>query len=406
VYNYFLRYREDAYLAATAAGGKLPPGAFSYAANCRELTRLKRFVPWLREADAVALQQALRDLDAAYTKFFEGLAGHPQPKRRGNDSFRVCGKGAFQVDNDWVKLPKIGWMRFRKSREMPADGRILSVTVSRDEHEWYASFCVEHTLDHKAAPTGLPVGIDRGIENSVAFSDGTEPVHLPVATADERRFLKRLSRQISRKTKGSNRRRKALAHKAKVQRHYARRLLDAQHKQTTILATTRSEIHIEDLRVRNMTASAKGTLDEPGTNVRAKSGLNRSLLAQGHGEITRQLAYKCARSGAKLIFKHPAHTSQECAECHHTDSANRPSQAVFHCVACGHKDNADHNAARVILTRPALPPDRRGAARGGKRIRAAKAAHRPNETRTQLRDQAAATPPGSTRIPAKVAQAT
>ena len=117
------------------------------------------------------------------------------------------------------------------------------------------------------------------------------------------------------------------------------------------------------------------------------------------------LAYKCARSGAKLIFKHPAQTSQECAECHHTDSANRPSQAVFACVACGHKDNADHNAARVILTRPALPPDRRGAARGGKRIRAAKAAHRPNETRTQLRDQAAATPPGSTRIPTKVAQA-
>jgi len=173
-------------------------------------------------------------------------------------------------------------------------------------------------------------------------------LHLPAATAKEERRLRYIQRQAARRTKGSKRRKRSIERVAKLRRHIANRRKDAAHKVTTKLATTHRVIAIEDLRVKNMTASARGTVSEPGRNVRAKAGLNRSFLANGPADLRRMLAYKCERSGATLVAVHAAYTSQTCSRCQHRAAENRESE-VFRCVSCGLQRSADHNAALNIL---------------------------------------------------------
>jgi IS605 OrfB family transposase len=158
-----------------------------------------------------------------------------------------------------------------------------------------------------------------------------------------------LQRRASRRVKGSMRRRLANEAVAKLRRHLANRRRDAAHKLSTRLATTHTSIAIEDLKLKEMTASAAGTTVAPGRNVRAKSRLNRGMLAQGHADFHRMLAYKCERSGALLVTVDPAYTSQTCSQCGHCAPENRKNQAVFLCVACGSELNADRNAALNIL---------------------------------------------------------
>jgi putative transposase len=124
---------------------------------------------------------------------------------------------------------------------------------------------------------------------------------------------------------------------------------DALHKTTTAISKNHAMVVIEDLAVGSMSRSARGTAEEPGRNVRAKAGLNKSILDQGWGEFRRQLEYKQAWRGGDVIAVDPRHTSQTCSECGHVSSENRPSQARFACVACGHEANADLNAACNIL---------------------------------------------------------
>ncbi|MGH7706365.1 MAG: RNA-guided endonuclease InsQ/TnpB family protein, partial [Vulcanimicrobiaceae bacterium] len=126
---------------------------------------------------------------------------------------------------------------------------------------------------------------------------------------------------------------------------------DMLHKASTTISKNHAVVVLEDLRIRNMTASAKGTLDEPGSNVRAKSGLNRRILAQGWGEFRRQLDYKLAWNGGTLLLVDPRNTSRTCAACGHVSAENRQTQAAFRCIACGHAANADTNAAINILRR-------------------------------------------------------
>ena len=109
-------------------------------------------------------------------------------------------------------------------------------------------------------------------------------------------------------------------------------------------------IVVEALKIMNMSKSSKGTLDEPGRRVKAKSGLNKAILDQGWGEFRRQLAYKLDWLGGVFLSVSPHHTSQKCHQCGHTSKENRPNQATFHCQSCGFEMNADHNAAKNILS--------------------------------------------------------
>jgi len=335
-----------------------------------ELPDLKRGegLGWLRE-DGIAqsLQQTLRDLDVAYRRYFAGLSERPRFKRKGRgESFRLPqGRdlAVHKLNRRWaeVRIPKLGWCRFRLAR--PLGGQIRHATVSRDALGWHISFCV--ALDQEPAERngGPAVGVDRGIAATVALSTGElrRCLDLRVGQADRlRRLRRKAGRQETARRHRANdqRRRSARAQRtldaiARVCARETRIRNDFLHKLSTELATWHSLIAIENLQVKNMTRSAKGTLAQPGTGVAQKRGLNRSILAQGWGELHRQLAYKTGWYGSRLAVVPAACTSQTCSACGAVDARSRESQARFRCVACGHIENADVNAARVILARAA-----------------------------------------------------
>lgn len=349
VWNEALAWREDVWLAARGAGGKPAPCTLNYNALAGRLTDLRADITWLGDAPIHPLQQTLRDQEAAFAKFFSGKAGFPRFKAKGTDGFRYPDPKQFSLAGDWLKLPKLGWVKLRLSRPLPEDASIAHITVTREGGHWYAALCVEHELATPSAPTGVTVGIDLGVANSFTLSTG-EHVHLPVPNKIEAAGVARCQRQLSRKRKGSHRWQRAVARLAARKRHLANRRRDAAHKATTRIAKTHPVVVVEDLHLRNMTASAKGTAAEPGRNVAAKAGLNRSLLAQAHAETRKMLAYKCPRHGGELRAMPAAFTSQKCCTCGHIAAENRQTQAVFCCVRCGVQKHADVNAALNILT--------------------------------------------------------
>jgi putative transposase len=165
-----------------------------------------------------------------------------------------------------------------------------------------------------------------------------------------------LRKALSRRKRGSNNRRKAVRALGRHEAKEARRRRDALHKATTHLAKNHSQIVIEDLCVKNMTASAAGTVEQPGINVAQKSGLNRAILSVGWGMMAVMLGYKGAWYGSELLRVPPIGTSLQCSCCGHTDAASRVSRHVFRCTACGHTEHADLNAAKNIRNRGLLSP--------------------------------------------------
>jgi putative transposase len=312
-----------------------------------QLPALKAQFPFLREVPSHCLQQVLRNLDQAFARFCAGACRHPRFRRKGERaSFRFPDAKQFSVGERAIALPKAGDVRYRNSR--PVVGRPKQTTFSWDGAHWQVSVLAELETSPAAPPTGPAIGIDLGVAQSITCSDGAV-VQLPVPNDGEMAKAARLQRRVSRRRKGSRRRSKAQQQFNRFRRRLVQRRSDAMHKVTTRLAKSHGFLAVEFLSVRNMTASAAGTIEYPGRQVRQKAGLNRAILAQAFAEFRRQLTYKAAWSGARLVAVSPRSTSQRCSRCGHTAADNRPSQAVFCCVACGHSDNADHNAAVNIL---------------------------------------------------------
>ncbi|RAP70199.1 RNA-guided endonuclease InsQ/TnpB family protein, partial [Candidatus Erwinia dacicola] len=187
-----------------------------------------------------------------------------------------------------------------------------------------------------------------GVTKLATLSDGTV-YHPANSFKANQRKLAMLQRQLSRKEKFSANWQKQ---KRKIQRHHshiANIRRDYLHKVTSKISKNHAMIVIEDLKVSNMSKSAKGTSEQHGRNVRAKSGLNRSILDQGWYEMRRQLEYKQLWRGGQVLAIPPAYTSQRCACCGHTAKENRLSQSRFECLECGYTENADVNGARNIL---------------------------------------------------------
>ena len=396
LWNWALDYREAVWLGAKSAGavGLAAPCGASHL--CSLLKQLKREHPWLAEAPHHALQHTLRDLDQAVGNFFAGRADFPRYRRKGAGSgFRFPDPKQFSVSNGgWARLPKLGWVRFRQSR--PVAGKVKSITISPDGGHWFMALCVEGEFSlPNAGADGI--GLDAGVAQDITTPRG-DVIDLGAPTERERRKLARLQRIVSRRTRGSRRRQRAQARVAKLKRHLANRRKDLAHKATTKLATTHRFVAIEDLKLRNMTASAAGTVAEPGRRVRQKAGLNRELLARGHADFRRMLAYKCERAGVPLILVNPAYTSQTCPHCQHVAPENRKSQAEFRCIKCGFSGNADAVAATNIMA-----AGQAVYARGGDHKTVGND-HSPGETRPHQRDRTAN---GSARlgIPANAAKA-
>jgi putative transposase len=334
-------------IKAALDSGEKRPGYTQLSAG---LLPLKGAYPFLAEdAVAQALQQTLKDLDRAVKDAFDkkSLKAFPtfKKKGKGTESFRIPQK--FQVDqgNNRVKLPKLGWLRYRNSR--PMTGTPKNVTVSLHAGYWYVSIQTEEAVTDPIHQSAASVGLDRGVDVLAALSDGLliQPMN---AFERMKRRLAHLQRQLARKVKFSENWKKCEARIAKLHAKIANIRKDYLQKVSTTIAKNHGLVVLEDLRVQNMTASAKGTVGKPGRNVRQKAGLNRTILDQGWGELARQLEYKLRWLGGTFLKIPPAYTSQTCYVCGNVHPGNRKG-VKFNCTSCGHQDHSDINAAKNIL---------------------------------------------------------
>jgi putative transposase len=197
-------------------------------------------------------------------------------------------------------------------------------------------------------------GIDRGVIRPVQFGKTAlnyTPQQRKKLTGHER-HLRQLQRKLARQTAHSKRRSKTSARIARKKERQANIRHDFCHKAShTMVNSDKSVLVFENLKTKNMTRTAKGSLAAPGKKVKQKSGLNRSILAVGWHKIQLFTEYKAERAGKAVFYVSAHHTSQECAHCGHTHPDNRKSQSIFRCVRCDHTDNADVNAAGVIKKR-------------------------------------------------------
>lgn len=329
--------------------------------------------PWWHEVSTYAFQSALADADRAWSNWLIGLRGarpgrapgYPRfkSKRRSRPSFRLH----HDVKRPTIRpetyrrliLPRIGSVRLhgniRQLARRVARGTavIQSVTISRGGSRWYASVLAKEQLVLPAKPTprqqaaGM-VGVDLGVHHLAALSDGTliaNPRHLRAA----RYRLTRAQRALSRTQKDSARRAKARARVGRLHHQLAERRSAALHQITKGLATGWADIAVEDLNVAGMTRSAKGTVQAPGKNVRAKSGLNRAILDVAPGELRRQLSYKSAWYGSTLhVIDRWAPTSKTCSACGTVKLKLSLAERTFICADCGLVMDRDVNAARNI----------------------------------------------------------
>jgi len=344
VFNAALAQRQATY-ANTGRG-------LSYGALCKKLTVWKTKLPWLKHPPAMLLQQAIRDLDTAFTNFFTKRARSPRfrSRHRWQPSLRIPqDKNTLRVERlsgsvGRLNLPKLGWIRFRWSR--PLTGTLRSATLSRDAcGDWFVSLLCAKEVPDVVQPTVVDPehfrGIDLGIARPVTTDEGR--THgIPTPSAGDRRHAAKLARAVSRKQKGSKNRAKAQNRLNRFRRQWRNRRTDAQHQLSNALIAENQGIAVEDLTLPNMTRRAKGT------RVRQKSGLNRSILSQSWGSFLAMLAWKGPAAGVIVERVSARHTSQTCFACGVIDAASRPSQASFVCTACGHADNADVNAAKNI----------------------------------------------------------
>jgi putative transposase len=342
VFNKALALQKENY----EAGGKF----IGYVAMAKQLTawRNSAETAWLKDAPVHPLQHALKDLEKAYKNFFEKRAAFPRFKRKGeSDSFRYPDPKQIKLDqaNSRIFLPKLGWLRYRNSRNAP--GELRNVTVSLSGGKWFVSIQTRREVE-TPLPHGGAVGIDMGIARFATLSEGSyfEPLH---SFKRHETALRKAQRAMSHKTKFSNNWKQA---KARVQRIHARignARRDDLHKCSTTISQNHAMVCIEDLQVRNMSKSAAGSVEQPGSNVRAKSGLNKAILDQGWFEFRRQLDYKLAWNGGHLVAVSPRNTSRTCPCCGHVSAENRQTQAKFACVECGYENNADRVGAINVL---------------------------------------------------------
>jgi putative transposase len=313
----------------------------------KQIGDLKAELPWMKDVPHHCLQQAVIDLHKAFANFFEGRAAYPKPRRKyHNESFRYPDPKQIMFRPGEIFLPKARWVKIVAHREIV--GTVKNVTVSLSGNHWYASIQVDREVEEPIVRDTVEVGGDLGVVHGLVLSDGTV-YDLPRMTDKEKRKEENLQRIISRRKKGSRNRSNALralrAFKAKL----VRRRKDAKHRMTTDVARRCDVIYLEDLKVKNLTASARGTVEEPGTNVAQKAGSNRNMLDVSPGETRVQIEYKMRRSGGGVYYVNPAYTSQRCSACGHTEAGNRPDRDTFLCLSCGHAACADDNAAQNIL---------------------------------------------------------
>lgn len=326
----------------------------NYQPQAHELAEAKTEQPWLKDVPGHCLQQTLMDLDKACRE--QGtFKVRWRSARRWAPSFRFPEGSKMTVEklnrgHARVKLPKLGWVKFRLSRSLDGEA-IRSATVRREGRHWFISLLVDDGVNAAAAHTApnTAVGVDRGVVVAVATSDGQLCDREFITTGEHRRAL-RLQRRLSRCAQHGRNRDKTRAALGVIRTRERRRRRDFCAQTAARLAATNALVVVEDLKTKQMTRSAKGTLASPGRNVKAKSGLNRAILAKGWHQFTLALESSARYSGTTVVKVPAAYTSQRCSVCGQVDPKSRESQAVFRCTTCHCGPvHADVNAAKNIL---------------------------------------------------------
>jgi putative transposase len=273
-------------------GRRSAPG---YLEQCRQLTQARAEFEWLRAGSQMLQQQALRDFAQAMANFFAGSHHRPTWRKAGRDEgFRIVAVKPAHVrrlsrNTGEVWIAKAGWVRFRWSRPVPKGVKSYRVTADR-AGRWHIAFAaIPETIP--APGTGKAVGIDRGVAINAALSTG-EMLMAPRPGPALQRRLRRLHRRLARARRGSNRRARMKLAIAKLRARDANARRDWAEKASTDLARRFDIVRVEDLNIRGMTRSAKGTTTKPGRNVRAKAALNREIMRSGWGLLVRRLEDK------------------------------------------------------------------------------------------------------------------
>lgn len=387
-------------------GRKAAPG---FAEQCRQLTVARRDNEWLAAGNADVQQQALKDFAKAKNARFASGFGEPGWRKKfQHEGFRVIGTDRvpeFEPDGSpklnaktgkqvmgrsvvvqklnrrWarVKVPGCGWVRFRLTRgDLP---KAKSFRVTFRNGQWHVAFAVVPE-PIQAPGTGEVIGIDRGVKITAALSDGRK-MNCPRLTVKEQAQIRKHQRRAARAKKGSERKTAEHAKVARLRAREADRRKDWCEKTSTTLARTYDLVRFEKLNIKNMTASARGTLEQPGRNVRQKAGLNRAILAQGWGLLRQRTEHKAP---GRVEDVPAPFTSLRCSACGWIEKRSRKSQADFDCVSCGFTCNADENAANnVAAGQGGIPRPRRSAGAGGTTVAAGRSSVRePQPTRVGI----------------------
>ena len=323
--------------------------------------------PWIADVQRHARQETLVDLDKAWSRCFKKLARAPHWKRRGG-AMRIFAptatvKHTLSGDRKTGKLtlagPRyapLGTLKIVLDR--PVQGVVKGWSIKRDGEEWYAIAGCEIEVADPVRVNDKAVGIDRGVALFIADSDGHTVENIRARDHLEKRIA-RAQRSVDSKKRGSSNQKKARGRVAKLLRLAARQREHHANTQSHRYAEAYGTVVIEKLTVKNMTASASGTVEEPGSNVKQKAGLNRAILDTGWGKFAEGLKYKVAERGGTVIEVAPQYTSQTCPGCGCVDATNRLTQSEFKCVSCGFTGNADVVAAQNILAQglAAKPPE-------------------------------------------------
>lgn len=317
----------------------------------KQLPDLKKEFDWIKDVPSQTLQSVVERMDTAYQSFFKG-GGFPKWAKKGRYT-SILFKQGVKVCSSHITLPKIGKIRYFNSKDLPENSKVKTAIVQKQVDGFYISLSVEQLKEKRyfnPKSDNQAVGLDVGVHFFYALSNG-EIKENPKILKSFECSLRKAQRVLSRKKKRSNNWHKQLRKVQKIHLKILRVRNDFSQKISSNLIATFGKIVVEDLRLKNMTKSSKGDLENPGKMVKQKSGLNRSLLDVGIGEFFRQLEYKSDWYGRDFLKVDPKYTSQTCSSCGYRSKENRKSQSRFECNNCGHKENADINAAKNILAR-------------------------------------------------------
>ena len=305
---------------------------------------------WLQDYSAYVVKSSLQPIETTYKEFFKdvetgGKLGRKPP--RFHDKYTII--PSFPIDcycakvaGDSLFVQKVGWMKMAGNNPYP-DGEFKSGRVKYECGNWYAYLTYEVQAEASLPHCIREVGIDRNVSegNWAVLSDGAKHAGPDLVLKVARR--KRYQRKLARQMKGSHRRKVTRVRLQKAFRAERFARLNWAHHVSKNIASEYDVAYVEKLNIRGMTKSAKGTKEKPGKHVKAKSSLNRKIMASAWGTLELHLNYK-----AEVRQVNPAYTSQTCHQCGHVDKHSR-KQSDFRCTACGHADDADVNAALNIL---------------------------------------------------------